>query len=90
MLIKLRYRLIISMYKKFRYNENLLSELAIDHDFNTRSKTKSLKLPKIKTEKGRRSVLYSGVLVFSHALDIIDIPLKAFKGALAARLWEED
>ena len=86
-----RYRLIIFMYNMFRNNENLLNELAIDHDFNTRSKTKSLKLPKIKTEKGRRSVFYSGVnLVSSHALDLIDLPPKAFKGALAARLWEED
>ena len=85
-----RYRLIIFMYNIFRNNENLLNELAIDHDFNARSKTKSLKLPKIKTEKGRRSVLYSSVnLVSSHALDIIDFPPKTFRGALAARLWEE-
>ena len=43
-----RYRLIIFMYNMFRNNENLLNELAIDYDFNTRSKTKSLQLPKIK------------------------------------------
>ena len=37
-------------------------------------------------------MLYSGVnLLSSHALDIIDLPPKAFKGAFAARLcWEED
>ena len=34
-------------------NENLLNELAIDHDLNTHSKTKSPKLAKIKTKKGR-------------------------------------
>ena len=69
------------MYNMFRNNENLLNELAIDHNFNSRSRTKSLKLPK-KTEKGRRSVLYSGVkLVSSHALDIFNLPLEAFKGA---------
>ena len=84
-----RYCLIIFLYNMLRNNENLLNELAID--FNTRSKTKSLELPKIKIEKGRRSMLYFGVnLVSSHALDIIDLPPKAFKGALAARLWEED
>ena len=48
----------------------------------------------MKIEKGRRAVLYSGVnlnnLLSSHALDIIDLPPKAFKGGLASRLWEED
>ena len=79
------------MYNMFRNNENLLNELAIDHDFNTRSKTKSLKLPKIKTEKGRRSTLYSVVnLVSSYALDLINLPPKAFKDALEACHWEED
>ena len=54
-------------------------------------KTKSLKLPKIKTEKGRRSTLYSVVnLVSSYALDLINLPPKAFKDALAACHWEED
>ena len=53
---------------------------------------KSLKLLKIKTEKGRRSVLYSSVnLVSSHAPDIIDFLPTAFRGgALAARPWEKD
>ena len=65
-----KYRLIIFMYNMFRNNENLLSELAIEHDF--KKKTKSLKLPKINTGKGRRSVFYYGViLVSSHALDLI-------------------
>ena len=86
-----KYRPIIFMHNMFRNNESLLSELAIDHKFNTHSKTKSLKLPKIKTEKGMRSVFYYGVnLVSSHALDLIALPPKAFKGVLAARLWEED
>ena len=36
-------------------------------------------------------MLYYGVnLVSSLALDLIDLPPKAFKGALSARLWEED
>ena len=42
-----RYRLIIFMYNMFNKKENLLSELAIDHDFHTCTKTKYLKLPKI-------------------------------------------
>ena len=42
-----RYRLIIFMYYMFNKKENLLSALAIDHNFHTRTKTKYLKLPKI-------------------------------------------
>mgnify|MGYP001803683437 CR=1 FL=1 len=41
------------MYNMFKHYAEFLNELAIDHDFNTRTKTKSLKLPKIKAGKGR-------------------------------------
>ena len=85
-----KYRLIIFMYNLLKNDENLLKTLKIDHDFNTRNKSKVLKLPQIKTEKGRRSIFYSGVeLVSGYALGMLDLSLQAFKGALAARLWEE-
>ena len=54
-----RYRLIIFMYNMFNKKENLLSELAIDRDFNTHPKIKYLRLSKIKTGEGRRLVFYS-------------------------------
>ena len=86
-----KYRLILFTYNLLKNDENLKDSLKIDHDFNTRNKSKLLKLPKIKTEKGRRSIFYSGVeLVSSHALDILDLPPQAFNGALVARLWDEE
>ena len=76
-----RYRLIIFMYNMFNKKENLLSELAIDRDFNTRPKIKYLRLSKIKTEEGRKLVFYSGDnLVSSQALDIINLPQKPSSG----------
>ena len=51
----------------------------------------ALKLPKIKTEKGRRSMFYFSVQLYNRlAWEFTDCSAKAFRERLAARLRNED
>ena len=48
----------------------------------------AIKPPKVRTEKGKRSMLYVAAKLFSeHAWDLRCLPSGVFKASLAARLW---
>ena len=50
----------------------------------------AFKLPKVKTEKGKRSNFYHTAQLYNLlAWDFMDQPTKTFQAGLAARLWEQ-
>ena len=63
----------------------------INHEKSTRLNQDALKLPKIKTGKGRRSMFYFSAQLYNQlAWEFTDCHAKAFRERLAARLWDED
>ena len=83
-----KYRFVIFMFNLYK-RDPILDSLKLDHNINTRNNSNQLKLPVIKTDKGRRSIFYSGSQLYgTYALDLTDLPTKSFRAALAARLWE--
>ena len=86
-----KYRSLIFFNQMLTNDSELKQSLIINHEQSTRLNQDALKLPKIKTEKGRRSMFYFSAQLYNRlAWEFTDCPAKAFRERLAARLWDED
>ena len=85
-----KFRMLIFFHKHLLNDIELKQSLIINHNKNTRLNNQAFKLPKVKTEKGKRSIFYHTAELYNLlAWDFIDQPTKTFQEGLAARLWEQ-
>ena len=85
-----KFRMLIFFHKHLLNDIELKQSLIINHNKNTRLTNQVFILPKVKTEKGKRSMFYHAAELYNLlAWDFIDQPTKTFREGLAARLWEQ-